>query len=55
MQKKQVAISPQGIQQDIAVTNFSPNFAYSLTNFRVITTGDNTSTILVNEKATASH
>lgn len=51
MQKKQVAISPQGIQQDIAVTNFSPNFAYSLTNFRVITTGDNTSTILVNEKS----
>lgn len=51
MQKKQVSITPQNLQRDTSVSNFPPSSAYNLLNFRIVTTGDNTSTALVNEKS----
>lgn len=50
MQKKQVAITPKSIKQDIAVNQFPADAAYSIRNMRIVTTGSNTSLSLVNEK-----
>lgn len=50
MQKKQVPIIPSGMQQDLTVAQFPSDAAYEIRNMRVITTGDNTSLCLVNEK-----
>ena len=51
MQKKQVSILPKSMQQDIAVNNFPADAAYSIRNMRLVTTGENTSLCLVNEKS----
>lgn len=51
MQKKQVSITPKSMQQDLAVSQFPTDSAYSIRNMRVVTTGDNTSLCLVNEKS----
>ena len=51
MQKKQVSIIPKSMQQDLAVSQFPTDSAYSIRNMRVVTTGDNTSLCLVNEKS----
>lgn len=50
MQKKQVSIMPRSMQQDLAVSQFSADTAYEIRNMRIITTGDNTSLCLTNEK-----
>lgn len=51
MQKKQVAIMPVSMQQDLAVNKFPANAAYEIRNMRLVTTGDDTSLCLVNEKS----
>lgn len=51
MEKKQVIITPNGMQKDIAVSQFPNNAAYDLRNFRIVTTGDNTTLCLTNEKS----
>lgn len=50
MQKKQVTIMPRSMQQDISVNQFPSDAAYEIRNMRIVTTGDNTSLCLVNEK-----
>lgn len=50
MQQKQQSIIPKSMQQDIAVSQFPADTAYELRNMRIITTGDNTSLCLTNEK-----
>lgn len=51
MQKKQVSIIPKSMQQDLAVSQFPADAAYNLRNMRIVTTGDDTSLCLVNEKS----
>lgn len=51
MQKKQVSIIPKNMQQDLAVSQFPADAAYEIRNMRIVTTGDNTSLCLVNEKS----
>lgn len=51
MQKKQVSIIPKSMQQDLAVSQFPADAAYTIRNMRVVTTGDDTSLCLVNEKS----
>lgn len=51
MQKKQVSIVPKSMQQDLAVSQFPADAAYEIRNMRIVTTGDNTSLCLVNEKS----
>lgn len=51
MQKKQVSIIPKSMQQDLAVSQFPSDAAYTIRNMRVVTTGDDTSLCLVNEKS----
>ena len=51
MQKKQVSIIPKSMQQDLAVSQFPADAAYIIRNMRVVTTGDDTSLCLVNEKS----
>lgn len=51
MQKKQVSIIPKSMQQDLAVSQFPADAAYEIKNMRIVTTGDNTSLCLVNEKS----
>lgn len=51
MQKKQVSIIPKSMQQDLAVSQFPADAAYKLINMRVVSTGDNTSLCLTNEKS----
>ena len=41
MQKKQVSIIPKSMQQDLAVSQFPADAAYTIRNMRVVTTGDN--------------
>ena len=50
MQKKQAVIIPINMQQDTSVSNFKNDSAYEIWNMRIITTGENTSYCLVNEK-----
>lgn len=51
MQKKQVSIIPKSMQQDLAVSQFPTDAAYTIRNMRIVTTGDDTSLCLVNEKS----
>lgn len=51
MQKKQVSIIPKSMQQDLAVSQFPNDAAFEIRNMRIVTTGDNTSLCLVNEKS----
>lgn len=51
MQKKQMLVVPQSMQQDIAVSQFPNNAAYELRNMRIVSTGDNTTLCLTNEKS----
>ena len=52
MQKKQVNVIPTGgMIQDKAVNQFDANYAYELRNIRIVTTGDNTTSCLTNEKS----
>ena len=50
MQKKQASIIPRSMQQDLAVSQFPNDAAYEIRNMRIVTTGDNTSLCLTNEK-----
>ncbi len=50
MQKKQVAIMPISMQQDLAVSKFPADAAYEIRNMRIVTNGSNTSLCLTNEK-----
>lgn len=50
MQKKQASIIPRSMQQDLAVSQFPNDTAYEIRNMRIVTTGDNTSLCLTNEK-----
>lgn len=50
MQKKQISIVPKSMQQDLAVSQFPADAAYSIRNMRIVTTGKDTSLCLVNEK-----
>lgn len=50
MQKKQVAIMPVSMQQDLAVNQFPTNAAYEIRNMRITTNGSNTSLCLTNER-----
>lgn len=50
MQKKQVAIMPVSMQQDLAVSKFPADAAYEIRNMRIVTNGSNTSLCLTNEK-----
>lgn len=52
MQKKQQAIVPKKIQQDMSVNYFPADTAFNLTNMRIVSTGDSTTTLsIVNEKS----
>lgn len=51
MQKKQAPITPLGMQQDLAVSQFPNNMAYEINNMRIVTTGSDTSLCLTNEKS----
>lgn len=52
MQKKQIPIIPvKGMQKDLAVSQSSNDSAYEIRNMRIVTTGDNTSLCLTNEKS----
>lgn len=50
MQKKQMLIVPKGMQQDIAVSQFPSDTAYSIKNMRLVSEGANTTLCLTNEK-----
>lgn len=54
MQKKQVAIIPVSMQQDLAVNKFPADAAYEIRNMRIITNGSNTSFCLTNEKGNSN-
>ena len=51
MQKKQISIVPKSMQQDLAVSQFPADAAYSIRNMRIVTTGKDTSLCLVNERS----
>ena len=50
MQKKQVAIMPVSMQQDLAVSKFPTDAAYEIRNMRIVTNDSNTSLCLTNER-----
>lgn len=50
MQKKQVAIMPVSMQQDLAVSKFPADAAYEIRNMRIVTNDSNTSLCLTNER-----
>lgn len=51
MERKQASIVPKSMQQDISVNLFPNDAAYEIRNMRIVTTGDNTTLSLVNEKS----
>lgn len=51
MQKKQANFNPTKITRDLAVNVFKSDSAYEIVNMRLVSTGDNTTLCLVNEKS----
>ena len=48
--RKQVTFKIKGMQKDLSVSAFNPEYAYDARNIRIMSTDDNTLYSIVNEK-----